>query len=274
VTTPAWTWTWDETLYAGSAPHYVAGRVPYPPALAGAVRDELGLDGAGRLLDVGCGPGSLTTLLAPLFAGAVGVDADAGMIELARSRAPGIEWRRLRAEELPADLGTFRVLTFAQSFHWMDQHAVARAGRGMLEPGGAWVHIGANTHQGPPPAGPLPFPRPPWDEIDALVRAYLGPKRRAGRGTLPDEGRSGEEDVMRAEGWAGPRRRFVPMGVVERTADEVVSAVYSLSGSTPHLLGTRRADFDADLRRLLLGAAPDGRFAEQLRDAEIVVWRP
>jgi len=57
-------WEWDETLYAGSAPHYVTGRMPYPPSLADAIRDELGLDGTGRLLDVGCGPGSLTLLLA------------------------------------------------------------------------------------------------------------------------------------------------------------------------------------------------------------------
>lgn len=63
-------WTWDPSLYAGSAAYYARGRVPYPPELATLLAAELGLDGSGRLLDVGCGPGSLTLLLAPLFAAA------------------------------------------------------------------------------------------------------------------------------------------------------------------------------------------------------------
>jgi len=37
--------------------------------------------GHGRLLDVGCGPGSLTLLLAPLFDQAVGLDPDPDMLE-------------------------------------------------------------------------------------------------------------------------------------------------------------------------------------------------
>ena len=64
-------WTWDETLYAGSAEYYARGRFAYPQELADAVRDGLSLDGTGRLLDVGCGPGKLTLLLAPLFERAV-----------------------------------------------------------------------------------------------------------------------------------------------------------------------------------------------------------
>src|SRR4051794_31196204 len=108
--------------------------MPYPPALADAVRDELGLDGTGRLLDVGCGPGSLTGLLAPLFAAAVGIDAEPGMIDEARRALPSVTWRCMRAEELPADLGVFRVVTFAQSFHWMNRELVTRLVRPMIAP--------------------------------------------------------------------------------------------------------------------------------------------
>ena len=77
-------WSWDETLFAGSAEYYMRGRFGYPQELADALRDELRLDGTGRLLDVGCGPGPLTLLLAPLFDRAVGVDADADMLAVAR----------------------------------------------------------------------------------------------------------------------------------------------------------------------------------------------
>ncbi len=270
-------WEWDETLYAGSAGHYGTGRMPYPPALADAVRAELGLDGTGRLLDVGCGPGSLTLLLAPLFEAAVGVDADRDMLVEARRRDPtgAVEWRHLRAEELPADLGVFRVAAFAQSFHWMDQPSVARRVRGMLEPGGAWVHVGATTHRGVAGDDPLPHPRPPWERVDDLVAGYLGPVRRAGRGSLPAGTRGGEEQVMPQAGYTGPTRIDVGGGTVaERGVDEVVAAVLSLSSSAPHLFGDRLDAFEADLRRLLLGHSPGGWFAERTREVAVVIWRP
>jgi SAM-dependent methyltransferase len=272
-------WVWDETLYRGSAAHYRVGRMAYPQRVAEALRDALGLDGRGRLLDVGCGPGSLTLLLAPLFRSAVGVDADGEMVreadrEADRAGVGNIEWRRMRAEELPGGLGTFDVVTFAQSFHWMDQPAVARAVRPMLAPGGAWVHVFATTHQGAEGEDPLPHPRPPWTAITGLVERYLGTARRAGQGTLPNGTRSGEEDVMRAAGYAGPQRIDVTRGeVATRGVDEVVSAVLSLSGSAPHLFGDRLAGFERDLRDLLHETSPDGLFAERLRDVGLVIWR-
>ena len=141
-------WEWDPSLYEGSAPFYAVGRVPYPAEVADVLRRELGLDGTGRLLDVGCGPGPFALLLADLFAEVVGVDADEGMIEEAgrQGRAVGagnVRWLCMRAESLPAGLGTFRLATVAQSFHWMDRPRVAAILLGMLDPGGAVVHVGA-----------------------------------------------------------------------------------------------------------------------------------
>ena len=109
---------WDPRLYEGSAPYYARGRVPYPPEMAAALRDELALDGTGRLLDLGCGPGSVALLLAPLFAEVVGVDPDAGMIAEARTEAArqgvgNAHWVEMPAEALPGDLGSFRVATLA-----------------------------------------------------------------------------------------------------------------------------------------------------------------
>ncbi|MYV68323.1 methyltransferase domain-containing protein, partial [Streptomyces sp. SID2131] len=70
----------DETLFAGAAASYGRGRPPYAPGLVDALAGAPGLDGRERLLDVGCGPGTLALPLAPLFEEVVGVDPDGGML--------------------------------------------------------------------------------------------------------------------------------------------------------------------------------------------------
>ena len=169
-------------LYTGAARYYTQGRMAYPPELADRLADALGLDGTGRLLDVGCGPGSLTLLLADRFESAVGVDADAGMLAEAERLAQqtgvrNITWRQLYAEDLPADLGAFRVITFAQSFHWMDRARVARIASGMLLRGGACVHVHATTHRGIPAEQGLPHPEPPHEALTDLTDRFISHDR-------------------------------------------------------------------------------------------------
>ncbi|SDR90448.1 Methyltransferase domain-containing protein [Friedmanniella luteola] len=271
-------WSWDPSLYAGSAAFYAVGRAPYPAEIAEGLRAELALDGQSRLLDVGCGPGSLTLLLAPLFAEAIGVDADADVPAVAARLAAAahvehVSWRHLRGEDLPAGLPEIRVATLAQSFHWMDRPRVASALRGLIAPGGALVHVSATTHEGVPTEAALPHPQPPRDAIRRLVRQHLGDRRRAGRGVLAAGTPGGEDAVYRAAGFTGPHRVEIPGRVLERTAEEVAASVYSLSSSTPHLLGDRLPTFDAELRRLLDQASPSGRFSEEMASTTLHLWR-
>ena len=271
---------WDPYLYAGSARYYAQGRMAYPPAVAETFRDALGLDGSGRLLDVGCGPGSLTVLLASLFEEATGVDADADMLaQAARTAAAqgvaNVDWRHMRAEELPGDLGQFDVVMFAQSFHWLDRARVAAAVRSMLRRGGVCVHVQATTHEGVDDDAGLPHPRPPQAEISALVRRYLGATRRAGRGLLPNGTPGGEADVFRHAGFAGPATVDVPGNpIVTRSVDQIVASVFSLSSAAPHLFGDQVDAFERDLRDLLHAAGPAGTFAERMRPISLDVWRP
>ncbi|MBP2478585.1 SAM-dependent methyltransferase [Crossiella equi] len=264
-------WNWDPSLYSGSAHFYARGRMPYPSSLATTLAAELALDGTGRLLDIGCGPGSLTLLLANHFAHVVGLDADHGMLAVARSRAPSLTWVHLRAEDLPADLGTFDVVTFAQSFHWLDRPAVASTVRDMLTPDGVCVHVGASTHRGDPVPG---LPQPPHDRIGVLVRAHLGPLRRAGQGVLLRGTASGEEEVYAGAGFRHAGRLSVPGQVITRDADDVVASVFSLSSSAPHLFGERLPEFESRLRALLHEVSPSGEFAEHTRDITLDLWRP
>jgi SAM-dependent methyltransferase len=272
-------WQWDETLYLGSAPYYVRGRPPYAPGLADRLAGVLSLDGHGRLLDVGCGPGVLALALARLFDEVVGVDPDEGMLAEAGRRAAdaGIgnaRWVRARAEDLPAGLGSFRVATFGQSFHWMDRERVAAIVFDTLESGGAFVHVSDVKEPQAPPGDGVPYPSPPYDAIGELVRRYLGPVPRAGQGLLRHGTPDGEAVVLRGAGFAEPERLRVPAGdLLVRTVDDVVAWVYSRSGSAPHLFGNRGEAFEGDLRRLLRDASPADLFAEQPPDTEVFLWR-
>jgi SAM-dependent methyltransferase len=278
-------WRWDPSLYAGSAAHYVRGRVPYPAALADLLVDELGLDGQGRLLDLGCGPGSLTLLLAPHFEQVVAVDADDQMLAEGRRQAaargiPNIAWVHARAEDLSPDSGPFRLATMAQSFHWMDRERVAGLLHRLLGDDGAVAYVRASTDRGVDGTAPLAHPRPPRQRIEALVSDYLGERRRAGRGfrdlerASPDERDRIEAGIFRAAGFTGPVRFEVPGRIVTRSADELVASVFSLSYAAPHLFGERVGQFEDELRGLLAQASPTGEFSEQMQEIAVDLWRP
>jgi SAM-dependent methyltransferase len=272
-------WEWDESLFAGAAGHYDRGRLPYAPGLPGAVAALLPPGQDGRLLDVGCGPGTLSLLLAPVFGQVTGLDPDPGMIAEARRRAAAagaasIDFVQARAEDLPLGLGRFDAAVFGQSFHWMHRDQVAAAVRGMLPPGGLFLHV-ADARTAPPRGySGRGDPPPPVARIQALVSAHLGPVRRAGQGLLPAGTPDGEADVLARNGFAGLEEITVPAGqLVRRDADDLVSWVYSLSSSVPPLFGDGLAAFDAELRALLASASPTGFFSEYVPDTQIMAWR-
>jgi ubiquinone/menaquinone biosynthesis C-methylase UbiE len=277
------TWSWDESLFTGAARYYDQGRLPYAPGLADAFARSLALDGQGRLLDVGCGPGTVALRLAPLFGAVVGLDPDPEMLACASRAAAGrgvgnATWVRQRAEALPAGLGSFRVATFAQSFHWMDRPRVASAVATMLDPGGAVVQVDAPGYRVEELAaetrrGSLPFPPPPDDALDQLRRRYLGSDRRAGQGirnTSPD----GEDGVFQQAGFLPAETVTVPdQRAVERTIDDIVATVFSTSSTAPHLFGNRQEDYEKDLQEILTQASPSGRFSLRLPDNILRIWR-
>lgn len=277
-------WQWDRSLFAGVAAHYLRGRLPYAPGFVETLSEALDLDGSGRLLDVGCGPGNVTLALAPLFTEAVGLDPDPDMLAEAERQATrrgvtNARWVCARAEDLPADLGEFRVVVFAQSFHWMDRDRVAATVLRMLAPGGAFVHMSDLKDQSgeavpPPPQSPS-HPAPPYAQIRDLVRRYLGPVRRAGQGVIATGTTPGREDLVLARaGFENYEVHVVPAGqILDRSADDIVAWTFSRSDSAPHLFGDQLGNLERDLRALLREASPDDRFAEHLPPTEIKTWR-
>jgi SAM-dependent methyltransferase len=193
---------YDPTIYLGSAAHYRHGRPAYSPELEALLTQKTGLDGTGRLLDAGCGPGVLTIRLAHLFERAVGLDPDARMLAEGCRAAEekgvtNIRWVQGLAEDLPAVApGSYKLVTFGQSFHWTDEQQVAEIVYDMLEPGGALALI-AHTVTGRPRPPDPGLPPIPHDDLKALVAKYLGSTRRAGQGTAQERTHRFEDVLAR-----------------------------------------------------------------------------
>lgn len=270
---------YDPTIYAGAAAHYRPGRPAYSPQLEAVLGSELGLDGRGRLLDVGCGPGILTVRLAPLFERAVGLDPDSGMLEEAcRVAAPAvglqpIEWVQARAEDLPeAAPGLYRLITFGQSFWWTDRARVAEITYDLLEPGGALVLIDHTVEGREPPPDPG-SPPIPHDRIKVLVEKYLGATLRAGQGIRVAPAQPAQ-DLLADTRFGATQTVFAP-GIPDllRDTESVLSGYFSLSTSAPHLFGARVDEFAAEVRELLYAESPDGLFWDWPGDTQVTLAR-
>jgi SAM-dependent methyltransferase len=100
------------------------GRFSAP--LATTFAPLLGLDAATSALDVGCGPGALTAVLADRIgpSAVAAVDPSTSFVAAARERCPGVDVREATAERLPFDDGTFDVVAAQLVVHFL-AHPVA-----------------------------------------------------------------------------------------------------------------------------------------------------
>jgi demethylmenaquinone methyltransferase/2-methoxy-6-polyprenyl-1,4-benzoquinol methylase len=104
-----------------------------------------------RALDVATGTGDLAIELAGRGAEVTGLDFSEQMLELARRKAPGIEWVRGNALELPYGDGEFDAVTVgfgARNFSDLGR-GVAEMAR-VTKPGGRVVILEITTPQKPP----------------------------------------------------------------------------------------------------------------------------
>lgn len=238
----------DAALFASTAEQYAVYRPEYDAAALATLRDRFGLDGTGRLLDLGCGTGRLGVALAPHVDEVVGADPNEAMIEHARERAraagaSNTEWRVGSDADLPAmadELEPLRLTVMGRSFHWMAQERTLDTLHEITEPGGGvallsdteWLTRGTADWQ---------------DAVYEVVIEYLDdPPERTG----PIEYDGSWLDLLAAHGFDDVEERAFQ---VEREwdADSVVGYLLSLSFCSPAVLGDDRTAFENAVRERL-----------------------
>ena len=123
------TQTWSPSGYA----HHAA----FVPALGAAILEKLAPVAGERILDLGCGDGSLTERLIERGARVVGIDASPEMVAAARAR--GIDAQVMDATALTFE-NEFDAVFSNAVLHWIhDQDAVLTGVARALVPGGRFV---------------------------------------------------------------------------------------------------------------------------------------
>jgi SAM-dependent methyltransferase len=111
---------------------YERGRPGYPSAVAAALVP----DGTSLVVDVGAGTGKFTRSLLGRAAAVVAVEPDPAMRARLADLLPTVRALDGTGEAIPLPDGAADVVTFAQSWHWVDRAAGAAEAWRVLRPGG------------------------------------------------------------------------------------------------------------------------------------------
>lgn len=218
-------------MFRGTASYYARYRPGYPPELLDELAAATGLDGTGRLLDLGCGPGTIAIPLASRVAEVIAVDNDPAMLEELSHAAPAnVVAVEAAAEDVDGRFGTFRLVTIGRAIHWFDGGRVLEQLRPMTP---AVALLGDSLDDSEAVSTVL-----------AVARELLGerpPMRAPG---------VRYEQALAASPFSDVRELRV---VAERvwTVDELIGFAYSTSFASLERVGGRRAEFESALRACL-----------------------
>jgi SAM-dependent methyltransferase len=238
--------------FDSTVPFYARYREPYPASFFREVARRQVLAGNERLIDIGCGPGSLAIGFAPYVKSCVGVDVETEMLEAARVEAARagvhMELIQARIEDLPADIGNFQAITIGRALHWFDRdEAVAVLER--IAGANGWIAICGTRG------------------YSAAAQGWTGKFHEVRRAwsSDPDETRY---HINIEEWFRGSRfRKLEDVEVTEThqvTIPDLIGRALSLSTTSPEALGSRRPAFEAALQEALEPLAVNGVFEEKV----------
>jgi SAM-dependent methyltransferase len=210
----------EQRLVFGEDPDlYDVARPSYPDALLDDVAAMAGP--AGRVLDIGCGTGKATVLLAARGLSGVGVEADPAMATVARRHLDGNPHWRIEVSDFekwqPPDGAPFDLVCAAQAWHWLDPAVRMHRVHQLLRQGG-WVALWWNR-----PADDTDIA----EEIDAIY-AEVAPQIAAKSG-IGSKGRPPPaEEIPPDLSFGEPVRRSYPWAQ-DYTPDEWVALLRTQS---------------------------------------------
>ncbi len=236
--------------FATTAPLYREFRPPYMAEFFRSVAQKLSLSRAHALIDLGTGPGLIALGFAPYVGRIVGVDPEPAMLAAARQAAADSSQAFTliegKAEALPADVGTFDVVTIGRALHWMDPDGIARLFERLVAPGGAIVVCSSSS---------AADGRNPWlDEYNEAKRLWS------------QSSRSERQRDLLAAVLRGTRFQITDVIAVETSHEigvsELAQRMLTFSSSSPEVLGDKVEPMLRDVEQRLSPLSRGGRLTE------------
>ncbi|WP_433427771.1 class I SAM-dependent methyltransferase [Nonomuraea sp. CA-141351] len=256
-----------EDLFGGAAPYYARYRPGYGQAAIEHLAETLGADS--RVLDLGCGPGTIAIPLAPRVKAVLAVDPAQEMLAEGRRRAgsvTNIAWLRGDSTALRA-LPPFDRVVMGRSFHWMDRRAVLIELDELLPAGGAVALIGPSRQQGEP----WQPDAQPWQPVERRVCEEFRLDIHTAATSFHATGEH-HRDVLAASPFSILDSRVFTRRLTW-DVDGLVGLQLSYSYSSPARLGDRLPAFMQALRQALLADNPAGRWEQELATEVLVARR-
>jgi len=250
---------YGKDLFKGTAWYYARYRPQYPASLIRHLVDQFALDGEGRLLDLGCGTGQLALRFQDWFEEIVGIDPEPEMLEEARRlslehRVSHVQWLEGKAEDRAEDLGSYRLVTIAKAFHWMDRETVLDLLYRQTDVGGGIAIIGIDSEK---------RELQPWQHtVNEVVARWLGSERRAGNSTYQPPAER-YEDTLAKSLYRHIEKHVLPPYTVKWNVESIIGNLYSTSFGARRFFGDDLERFEGELRSALLTINPADEFIEK-----------
>ncbi|MEM7111542.1 MAG: methyltransferase domain-containing protein [Chloroflexota bacterium] len=228
---------------------------PLYPAETFDILDELIVDEPRRVLDIGCGSGSVARYLIDRVDHIDAVDISSGMIEAGKQMPngnhPNLNWIVDSAEDVPLE-PPYALIMAGQSLHWLDWYTVMPRFAQLLTPNGVLALV---TYS---------FTVMPWIGEVLEVIGRLSTNREFEPYNLVEE--------------LEKRALFTKMGERLTTAvtftqpiDDAIESWHSSNGlSRDRMSAEAAAEFDHEIHAIMIRHCPDGQVPTQLQGK--VVW--
>ena len=242
-------------------------RPPYPAEFFCDVAQRLGFTKQHTLIDLGTGPGLLALGFAPYVGRIVGVDPEPAMIAAARKAAErasqALTLIEGKAEALPADIGSFDVVTVGRALHWMDRDTTLALFERLVAPEG--IIAVCSSHS-------VGDGRNPW------LDDYNTARRTWSEQSLSSEADSAARTHRDLAGFfRGTRFHTADVIKVETShkisVRDLARRVLTFSSSSPGVLGDKVEAMLSDVEQRLLPLSRDGSITEVVMAAAQVARR-
>jgi ubiquinone/menaquinone biosynthesis C-methylase UbiE len=240
--------------------YYSRYRPLYSASLIRFLRSKFSLDGNGNMLDLGCGDGRLALRFSDWFEKIVGLDTEPEMILEAKSiskevRVENAEWHIGVIEKYKSQCNTtFRFVTIAKAFHWMDRPLVLEILYEMIGVGGGIAIIDNYS----PSKVLLPWQK----KVHEVVEHWYGNERKAGNTTYNHPLVSHQEIIASSN--FDLEVHQMPSFEQIWTLDSIIGNHYSTSFGAKRFLGENVNLFEKHLKEELLVIDKTGVFKEQI----------